>query len=255
MNVTILRHEGTRLVNRSAVLLIIFILARSTPLLGQESVSVSNDPLVKAGESISFTVTLDKAPSFEGRIHLYAEGPNPEQALSSEGQVLPNTKIIRIDLPVPATASGGTWHLKAVMFWTGFKWQELKIKDTTFQVIANSGLVYPTSAEVAVNFSQVQLLRKAAVDIQVQIQSLKANFGKPEGDAQVGSVTIIQQNVRQAIESLDATESAFHKLGATAFKTDAAGIFFDDLRVSYKEVESELKKTVTNDHQQELLDL
>jgi len=106
-------------------------------------------------------VTLDKAPSFEGRVHLYAEGPNPEQALSSDGQVLPNTRTIRMDLPIPATASGGTWHLKAVMFWTGFKWEQLKFKETTFQVIANTGLVYPTSAEVAVNPSQVQLLRKS----------------------------------------------------------------------------------------------
>src|SRR6266481_1853816 len=105
---------------RRILLLIVIVVGHPRPAPAQDSVSISSNPLVKAGESISFTVTLDKAPSYAGRIHIYAEGPDSEAALSSDVPVQADATVVHISLVVPPTAPGGTWHLKAVMFWTGF---------------------------------------------------------------------------------------------------------------------------------------
>jgi hypothetical protein len=224
--------------------LTILVIFRLAPCVAQDSVSVSvaSDTVVKAGEWLNLTVTLDKAPTFEGRIHVYAEGPVPEQWVVSDGQVLPKTKTIAIRLQIPPTASGGQWRIKAVTFWAGFQWQPLAMKEVTFRVIANEGLVFPGSAAVTVNPSQIQLLRRAALNLQSQIEALKANVSQSSSGRGSRTVDFIRREIKNAMRSLDSTESSFYQLAGSMPKSDAAQTFFADLRQSYEEALNSLNK-------------
>jgi len=61
------------------------------------------------------------------------------------------------------------------------------------------------------------------------------------------AVDVVRQNIREALDSLDATESSFRRLAQADLKEDAARIFFADLRISYEEVQTELHKKIAGD--------
>jgi hypothetical protein len=133
------------------------------------------------------------------------------------------------------------WHLRIIGFLTGTKALPLKSTDTTFEVIANENLVFPSSAEVRINPSQVQLLRTAAMRLQLQVQNFKAALAQYEKrSADIEKTT--RRNIGEAIESLKATQSSFRELAGANSQPVAEQVFFDDIRASYGTVLAGLDK-------------
>jgi hypothetical protein len=116
-------------------------------------------------------------------------------------------------------------------------------RTISFQVIAASDLRFPTSATVAINLSQAQLLRREATKLQRQVQDLKALLSSQKRSDITG---ILGRNLRDAVEALNSTEGSFQKL-ATSSATDvtAAKVFFDDLRLSYQDAASTVHKSMS----------
>src|SRR5947207_12555055 len=138
----------------SQIVLWLVLVACSTAA-GQESATLTADAIVKARETVNFVITLDKAPNFEGgSIQLNVAGPETTFAMGIGTK--PGERVYRSSFQVPAGAAGGTWNFSYVGFSTGTRTVELVFKKLAFEVIANPNLIYPTSAEVTVNPSQVQ---------------------------------------------------------------------------------------------------
>jgi hypothetical protein len=102
-------------------------------------------------------------------------------------------------------------------------------------VVPNAGLVFPTGAEITVNPSQTQLLRRETLRLQMQVQSLKATLTGATGNR---VANILRQSVQSALDSLSKTETSFRALENSNPRPAAASsqAFFDDIRISYNEV-------------------
>lgn len=199
----------------------------------QDSATITGPDIVKAGEVLDLIITLDKAPNFEGGgLNVTIHGPG-DYSVNSGCAVKRGEKSCHYSFAVPEAASGGTWYVDKLMFYTGFKYIDLPFQRLTFQVIGKRDLVFPSSAEVAVNPSQIQLLRRETGRLQTEIQTLKARVA----DAPKASVSAtLRRQVQSEIVSLRATQSNFHNLSAQTPNAEAANIFFDDLETSYEEV-------------------
>jgi hypothetical protein len=106
-------------------------------------------------------------------------------------------------------------------------------------VIGNEGLVYPTSAEIKINPSQIQLFRKEAINLQGHIQFLKSELANNKDQ---GAQEVLQKNILQALQSLDNTEKTFLGLDSSQSQQSTATVFFGDIRLSYQDALSELDK-------------
>lgn len=227
----------------------------SSRLVAQEAetesatVTLSTPEIIKAGETVRFTVTLDRAPNFNGASLFYSiSGPN-----FAFGGVVPlSTKIrtYQIAFPVPAAAQGGTWSLIRLEFYPGALKPRTSLKNfkpVSFRVVANSNLIFPTSVEVTINPSQVQLLRREAVAVQTRIQDLKANLIQlPKSPDRGKLIAILQKNLSEALEAINSTERSFTERGSDLSVLDAAEVFFDDLRTSYREMIRDLPRARTD---------
>jgi hypothetical protein len=127
------------------------------------------------------------------------------------------------------------YYVTRLAFWTGSRQIDLPFKKIGFQVVANSGLVYPTKAEVIVKPSQVQLLRGEATRLQTQVQILEASVVGEQEPLGAATVRTLRSTIENELNSLQITESKFHELGDKS-QVDAAQVFFDDLRTGYTEV-------------------
>jgi hypothetical protein len=105
-----------------------------------------------------------------------------------------------------------------------------------FEVIAKKGLVFPSSAEITVNPSQVQLLRTAGMQLQTHVQSLKAALARSDNQGTGNIQRTIRDAIRIALESVNDTQLEFHRLSSTGSQQQKEQIFFDDLRINYDEL-------------------
>jgi hypothetical protein len=202
----------------------------------QESARVTVPDIAKAGETVNLDITVDKAPNFDGGgLTVIITGPNNLNI--SSGCSLPRgERTCRYPFHLPPDAQEGTWSVTKLLFFTGSRQIDLSFKPLPFQVIANSGLVFPTSAEVTVNPSQVQLLRREATRLQTELQTLKATVTVTRERSSSATEATLRLRVQDEIKSVNDTESRFRNLSAQKAQTDVAQIFFDDLRTSYEQV-------------------
>jgi len=200
------------------------------------AVTVNNADTIRAGETVKFTIVLDKAPNFTGGSLQYRI-QSPNNVNFGMGVALENGKRqYSINFEVPVAAEGGTWTLKEVAFNSGAGNEiPLRFKPVTFQVIANSNLVYPTAAEVRINPSQTQLLSEALA-VQARIQTLKSNLNKTPKPSRTQLIAILQKDLTEALQALERTEQSFVELGGNDSVLEAGKVFFADLKASYRQV-------------------
>jgi hypothetical protein len=139
-------------------------------LTTQDSLSVqvvkADDVPVRAGEDFNFTFKLDKAPTFsEGAIEYLISGPGGKPTYGVGVSLVIGEQECKARFHIPFAAPGGTWTIRATQVSDGVTTYPVKSSQRTFQVIANEGLVLPTSADIVVNPSQQQLLRRSKRDI------------------------------------------------------------------------------------------
>jgi hypothetical protein len=222
------------------IALLVGVLGSCLVAEAQDSATLNVPDVVKAGESLTFTITLDKAPNFSGGQILYLiEGPWSIQTgtLVQSGQT-----DVTVIVQVPASAPGGKYSIRLLSFFDGAKQLPLKSADATFTIIPMENLVYPSSAEVRVKPSQVQLLRTAAIRLQFQVQGFKAELADEVNSSAGRIADVTRTNVGGALESLKATQSEFHELAGANSQPVAEQVFVDDLRISYDNVLVKLNK-------------
>jgi hypothetical protein len=215
--------------------------------VGQESATLSVPDIVKAGETVNFEIRLDRAPNYDGAILYYISSARVN--IQSGVLVKAGETVCRGTLAVPVDAPSGAWAFSRLTFSYGSREVELAFKKRTFEVVGNSNLVYPTSAEVAVNPSQAQLLRREAVQVQQRLRSLKAALASGQGAEQTTST--LRRSVQESVQSLDATASAFHQLATGKSQPPEAQVFFADLRVSYSDALDEVNRRAAYDGPEE----
>jgi hypothetical protein len=213
-------------------------------LTTQDSVSVqaikTDDVPVKAGEDFNFTFVLDQAPTFSGGGILYVIS-FPGGSIHTSAPIVPGERECKGSYHIPSAAPGGTWTLSATGLSDGITIRPFKSTPRTFQVIANQGIVFPTSADIVVNPSQQQLLRLEARHLQHRIEDLKAAVVTYQQANQNGRIThVLQTNVDEAVKALDLTEAEFESRATARNQSDLSRTFFRDLRLNYDTVALDL---------------
>jgi len=222
------------------------------PVIGtaQESATVSVPDIAKAGETVSIKILLDKAPNFDGgSILVWVSGP--EWGVQSSTQVSRGSNTATYSFKLPIDVGPGMCTISQLKFSAGSKMYDLHFAPVSFKVLANAGLIIPSSAEVAITPSQVQLLRREATRLQLQIEHLKAEFSGTRSN-RIASDTL-RKRVQEEIKSLQETASKFQTLSATERKTDVSDVFFADLQSSYTEVLSALSEAAEHEREPPLL--
>jgi len=207
----------------------------------QDSVSVNSvkadDVSVRAGEDLTFTVTIDNPPKFDGDDVMYRIIGPGETGIQTSFRLHPHQRDYKVTYTIPAAAPGGTWTITLMGVFDGIKHHPFQTPKTrTFQVIANGDLVLPTVVSITVNPSQRQLLRKAAGNLQLRIQDLKAAIASYQAANQQGRIPqVLRTNVDDALAALQKTEADFKKLESVQSQAGVADVFFGDLRLNYDE--------------------
>lgn len=202
--------------------------------LAQESATVRGPEVVKAGEVVDLEISVDTAPNFDGGGIMVWVANVQSSCDLPRGQ-----KVCHYKFRVPVDAPSGMYYVDKLAFWTGSRQIDLPFKKMGFQVVANSGLIFPTSAEVKVRASQIQLLRGEATRLETRVQMLKASFADQQEPLGRAALRTLRNRVEEEVASLKVTESKFQQLGDES-QADTAGVFFDDLRTGYTEVLSGL---------------
>jgi len=208
-----------------------------------ESTIIGVPEFIKAGEDLQFTIKLDRAPTFSGGVVQFYIAANATTISTSTLPISAGQKDIPVTFHIPATARGGKGTIHIYGFWTGLESLPIKSSDVSFEVLPNSNLIFPSSAEIQINPSQVQLFRRAAFALQLQVQSFKAVLA--QSDVQNSSASlepVIRRHVGEALEALAKTQVAFRGLASADTQGDAERVFFEDLRLSYEEVLKGLRK-------------
>jgi hypothetical protein len=213
---------------------ILMVLIGAYAAMAQDSGAVRIPDIVKAGETVDLEITLNRAPSVDGSVLVWISGPN-NFGIQSSCNVPGGEKTCHYNFRLPQDAEAGTWYVARLAYYTGSRQIDLSFEKLPFKVIANSGLIFPTSAEVAINPSQIQLFRRETARIQSQLQLLKASIAAQPTSSR-STNTILSRHVEDEIKSLGETESKFHDLDQQNAQMAAAHIFFDDLRASYGEI-------------------
>ena len=207
----------------------------------QQSASVKADGIVKAGETVNFTVTLEPAPNFNGgsvQISINApDGRGVGMAFGADA----GKKTVQGSYVIPETAPGGRYEIVIAAFFDGFESRPLQAEKISFEVIPSPNLVRPNSAALALNPSQVQFLRQSAVKVQDQIQALKASVAELDQSANGNRVAdVLKRNLQDAMKAVASTRATFHQLAGANANPDVEAVFFGDISASYAEILSQL---------------
>ena len=216
------------------------VLLITTPfffLFSQETATLQGGEVVKAGETIHFTLTLDRAPNFEPG-SLQFRIASLDNSVSSIGWGVPIIKGVKsytTSVQLPMDAPGRIWQV-TVSFSGGMKTSSINTPKVIFRVIANEGLVIPSRAEVTINPSQIQLLRREAGHLQERIQSLKATIAKVDSEGAGNKVrSAIRLNLSESARDLKTTQKEFQELATVVAQNEISRTFFDDLAISYRD--------------------
>jgi hypothetical protein len=217
-------------------------------LTTQDSLSVqvvkADDVPVRAGEDFNFTFKLDKAPTFsEGGIEYLISGPGGKPTWGAGVPLVAGEQECKARFHIPFAAPGGTWTIRATQVSDGVSTYPVKSSERTFQVIANEGLVLPTSADIVVNPSQQQLLRLEARHLQHRIEDLKSAILAYQQANQQGRITqVLRTNIDESVKALDQTEAEFESRATAKDQSALAKVFFSDLRLNYETVDLNLDR-------------
>lgn len=213
--------------------------ALATPIAqAQESAAINVPDTARAGETVTFRITLDKAPNFDGASVMYWVRCSAGFSIQSSAEVTQGSNTTTFFFKLPADVSSGTCKVDQLKFYSGSRTYDLQFPVVSFRVLGNADLVIPSSAEVTISPTQTQLLWREATRLQLQIQQLKAELsGAPSGP---GGDDILRKRVEEQVNSLQETGQKFRELSAGGSTNDASDIFFSDLRTGYDEVLSAL---------------
>jgi hypothetical protein len=206
----------------------------TTAAFAQQSASIDGPPFVKAGEQMTLTFHLDRAPNFEGSALEASIVPENGGGGFSQGEILsPGQTDCKAVFPLPRSAVGGTWVV-SVSFFTGSQTLPLRMNKFTFEVIPDKSLVFPTSAEIGINESQAQILRREAIRLQSAIQDLKGRITETGNDPKL--VTLLVDEVTSRKSELLKTETEFNRASADERTSQDSNAFFADIRAQYDDV-------------------
>ena len=243
---------------RYAIATILF-LATGIATLGQKG-SQSNGEQevdqVKAGESYSFTLHLDEAPTYsDGRIYYPMSalftGGGISSAYSFCASTVPQQRDYECIVTVPKDFIGNREvTLTTVYIQSPHENVTVKLRKTVrFRVLGLPPPIERTEgADVTVNPTQAQLLRRAGTKLQGRIADLKAALVQPEKpEAGIGPLAnLLQKNVEEAVNALQDTEREFEKQLTKQNDLATSKIFFKDLLLSYNEILTQIKDSRHN---------
>ena len=107
----------------------------------------------------------------------------------------------------------------------------------SFEVLPDPHLVVPTEAQVTLNPSEIDLLRMQAASLGHKIEGLQANLSRAN---EKQTRELLKRTIDDAIQNLEATKREFLSLEKSPIQQENSAVFFDDLRTSYREVETQL---------------
>jgi hypothetical protein len=112
-------------------------------------------------------------------------------------------------------------------------WYPQLIGETrfSFTIEPDRKLVTPTSAAVAVNPAQIELLRAEASRLTATAERLKPRLVSGD-DAAIQA--LLRASVQEALKDLAETEAKYKKLGKYSSTTPDTDIFFEDIRSTYE---------------------
>jgi len=110
----------------------------------------------------------------------------------------------------------------------------------TLLVEPDLDLVTATSVAVIVNSSQIQLLLAEAERLRAKYQDLKKRLNS---ENMAASQDILRDSIKTALDDLDKTEAEYKKRGKDPSPPQAVDIFFDDIRLNYKNARKDLANT------------
>jgi hypothetical protein len=208
--------------------------------VGQKSATVQGVPeTIGAGELLDLTVTVDEPPDFDyASVIIYLAGQSGSFPVQGGCSLPKGETKCNFRYPIPPDAASGTWSVDKLIFSSGIQRHDLVFSRIPFQVIARSHLTIPKSAQVVINPSQIQVLRREVYRLEAEVQSLKEDLRARPHPLREPFAGELRNRIKDEIERLDSTESQFRKIGDekdTAVQT-AAKAFFDDLRFNYLEV-------------------
>src|SRR5439155_1889445 len=147
-------------------------------------------------------------------------GPERVRAVNNCRAASGNQRVYNCEFQVPAVGPAGKWKIKSVYFSVGNKKIKLVDRATDFRVLPNPGIVLPTKAELIINDSQTELLRREAANLEDRIQSLKTAISSYGAANRKGEVTpVLFENLKSALAALTDTEAEFVQMATAKDQT------------------------------------
>ena len=118
--------------------------------------SVERHKEIIAGDTIPFTVKVDKAPNLGGTFISVTFGPKetyPDSPSTgaNASPVSPGSTLYKGEVTIPVTSRTGSWHVVQVALGLpAAPNKPLKFDDVQFDVKARDGLILPGSASVQI---------------------------------------------------------------------------------------------------------
>jgi hypothetical protein len=193
---------------------------------------------VKAGEPFTFTVTLKQAPtSSEGKIVYYTSGSGVIFTLGCGSTVAGQLRYVCVFNTNKDSRGTEIIELRNLQIVYPETIVILRREPIIFKVVGRPRRTTIIElADVTINLSQSQLLRREAKKLQVRIADLKAAVIELETDKGTSGplAKLLRTHVYDAMNALKVTQQNFEKLAARDEQKSASGIFFQDLRFSYE---------------------
>ncbi len=244
-------HEGMKVRAQLVLLNVLLVGALNSASFGQgttDSVSakVTTPRSVKAGETFSVHVELDRAPNIpRGYVNVGFSNEQHQVGVGNGIATTPDKKSYDISIEIPIDAPEGIYTLSSITVGSadGMHHAALKFERQSFAVIQPGSFSLPTEAKVTINLSQKQLLRSAAIAVQRKIETLKATLATLKEDSS-RVPGLLRQNVLDADKALSMTEKEFMDLTTTSAERANANVFFEDLHRTYELTLRQLQVTL-----------
>jgi len=214
---------------------------------------------VEAGQQYAFTVALEEYPKdlYKGCVldlgvglreastsgRYYDLNPNP--------MVAPDHLSFKFSHDFEPDIPSGPWQIEVTDgahnpadHYVGCRYPQLKGDVRfSFNVEPDKDLVKPTSVEVTVNPSQIQLLRGEIDRLQAKVWQIR---GQVKSKDMAANETVLRSSVQEAMADLDVTEKNYKEEEKDPSYAPAIGVFFGDIRLKYNEA---LKALINNSAQ------
>jgi hypothetical protein len=225
----------------AAPVLVSLIAIGTQALLGQGSAKVSTvTATAKAGETISFTVTVDHPTNVEDSYISYTLS-TPQNSLASSVALPPGKTEVKISYKIPRDARAGRYELTSLAFVSpSGKRIPFTFEKVGYDVTASTGFEFPSGVKVAISPSQVQLFRSEAQALAKRLQELKGNENVLESKGPQAANQELRSAVRREMDALKSTDEKFRSLGLSTDLSRIATVFFADLELSYSRTEAML---------------